>query len=162
MPYPGEPVPLPIDPEVEHFGLRAEALRSIDPAARAAWWRAAWDECFAAIAHRCKRPIVTMSDDWLRSLIARMGDAESLGWTRGFKPVAGQDEWINKEVERIRADFDLLQLGKRLPVYTDSTPLKDEKSARLAMSESSSDAWAKYGPGCGCSGKPLLGGPYGW
>ncbi len=153
MPYPGEPVPLPTDAAVIHYGLRTEALRSVDPAVRAAWWRAAWDECFAAIAKRCVRPIVTVDDAWLLSLIARMGDAETLGWTRGFKPTAGQDEWINAEVVRIREDFQLLADGKRLPAITDSTPAKDDVSARLAYSESSSDAWAKYpGKGCGCFG----------
>lgn len=143
MPYPGEPVPVPTDSAVQYYGLRSEALRSVDPHARIAWWRAAWDECFAAIANRCTRPIVTMSDAWLLSLIARMGDAETLGWTRGFKPTAGQDEWINKEVERIRADFDLLASGKRLPVYTDSSPTKDEKSPRLSYNETTSDQWIK-------------------
>jgi hypothetical protein len=156
MPYPGEPVPTPTDPEVEFFGLRAEALRSLDPNARAAWWRAAWDECFAALGNRCTRPIVTMSDDWLRSLIARMGDAETLGWTRGFKPVAGQDAWVEAEVKRIREDFELLALGRRLPVYTDSTPTKDEKSPRLSANEKSSDEWfMKYLKGCGCSKGPV-------
>lgn len=149
MPLPGEPVPLPTDPEAEHYGLRAEALRSVDAAARVAWWRAAWDECFAAIAKRCTRPIITMDDAWLLSLIARMGDAETLGWTRGFKPTAGQDEWINKEVERIRADFDMLASGDRLPLYTDSTVI-DDVSAKLAYSESSSSAWTRPRLGCGC------------
>lgn len=155
MPLPGEPVPLPTDPEAEFYGLRAEALRAVDPAARVAWWRAAFDECFAAIAHRCKRPIVTLGDAWLISLIARMGDAEALGWTRGFKPIAGQDEWITKEIDRIRADFNLLQEGKRLPVYTDSTPAVDEKSPRLAHSEATSDGWilSALNQGCGCINK---------
>jgi len=128
-----------------YFGLRAEALRSVDENARAAWWRAAWDECFAAIGNRCKHPIVTMGDDWLRSLIARMGDAEALGWTRGFKPVAGQDQWISDEVKRIREDFDLLASGRRLPVYTDSTPTLDEKSPRLSYNETSANGWTLNG-----------------
>lgn len=152
MPLPGEPFPLPTDPAAVHYGLRVEALRGVDPDARAAWWRAAWDECFAALAKRVTRPIVTMSDAWLLSLIARMGDAETLGWTRGFKPVAGQDQWITDEVNRIRADYDKLANGERFPVFTDST-IVDDVSARLAYSEGSADAWTRRRcPGRGCRG----------
>lgn len=149
MPLPGEPVPVPTDSNVQYFGLRAEAVRAVDPLARAAWWRAAWDECFAALANRCTRPIVSIDDDWLLSLIARMGDAETLGWTRGFKPVAGQDAWITDEVKRIREDFDLLASGRRIPCFTDSTPTKDEKSPRLSRNFVGSDDFinAKLGLG---------------
>lgn len=143
MPFFGEPVPLPTDADVLHYGIRTEAMRGVDSAARAAWWRAAWDECFAALGKRCRRPIVTMGDAWLLSLIARMGDAETLGWTRGFKPTAGQDEWISKEVERIREDYQLLADGKRVPTFTDSTPAVDEMSMRLVRNEVGSDGWTK-------------------
>lgn len=155
MPLVGEPVPLPTDPDAAHYGIRTEALRVVDPTTRAAWWRAAFDHCFAAIgAKRCTRPIVSIADSWLISLIARMGDAEALGWTRGFKPVAGQDAWINDELSRIREDLTLLEEGRRIPIYVDSTPTVDEASPRLARSEVSADESIKlqaFGYGCGCA-----------
>lgn len=144
MPILGEPVPVPTNPAHARFGLREEALRGVDADVRAAQWSAAFDEFFASINYRrITRPIVSLQDDGAIAFIVRMGDAMALGWSRGFKPSAGQDEWLKVEIDRIEKKLDRLQDGTWRPVFTDSTPSADgEPMGPLGGTDERSDTWA--------------------
>lgn len=154
MPLPGEPVPIPTDDTMAALGLRPEALRSVEPAVRARHWEAAFDYVFANVnARRITRPILALPDVGLLAFIVRIGDAECLGWTRGFKPSAGQDAWITSELSAMRDDMKRLTDGTWRPLFTDSTPTSEgEPMGPLGGTDALSDSWAT-GRGChgGCS-----------
>lgn len=157
MPLSGEPVPVPTDPTMAALGIREEALRAIDPVVRARHWEAAFDEFFASInARRIVRPILSLPDVGALSLIVRLGDMMALGYSRGFKPSAGQDEWITKELARIDAKFEKLESGTWRPMFTDSTPSSaPEPMGPLGGTDALSDTWATQG---GCGGYDPCGG----
>ena len=150
MPLPGEPVPVPSDATMAALGLREEALRTVDVSTRARHWEAAFDYVFANVnGRRITRPIVSLHDVGLLGFIVRIGDAETLGWTRGFKPTAGQDGWIVAELTNMRADLDRLSEGTWRPLFTDSTPPNQgEPMGPLGGTDAASDTWATRA-GCG-------------
>lgn len=130
----------------DKWGLRKEALRSLNAVEKAAALSAAFDEVLAAVGKRAKRP-VTFIDDFLKSLICRIASAMLLGWRRGFKPTSGQDQWIVSELERIEKDLVDIRRGDVEPYFEDSTPLLDEQGP-LGGGDVTADAWAKCWRGC--------------
>jgi len=139
------------------LGLRSQALRGVDATVRARHWEAAFDEFFAAInARRITRPIVALPDVGALAVIVRLGDMMALGYSRGFRPEAGQDAWITQQLARIDAEFARLEAGTWRPVFTDSTPPgQGEPMGPLGGTDATSDAWATRG---GCCSRPLCGG----
>lgn len=144
MPHPAEIAIVPTISDLDtKWGLRKEALRSLDSTEKDAALSAAFDEMAAAFGKRLKRPLVII-DDWLKALVCRIASAMLLGWRRGFKPTAGQDEWIKMQLEQIERDLEMIATGKREPYYQDSTPAVDEQGPR-GGGDATADAWVKGG-----------------
>lgn len=152
MPHPAESAIVPSISDLEtKWGLRKEALRPLDSTEKGAALSAAFDEMAAAFGKRLARPLL-MIDDWLKALVCRIASAMLLGWRRGFKPSAGQDEWILKQLEQIEKDLENIATGKREPYYVDSTPAVAEQGPR-GGGDVTADAWVKGDcgpclPGC--------------
>lgn len=125
----------------DKWGLRKEALRSLDATEKEAQLSAAFDEVLAALGKRAKRP-VTFVDDWIKALVCRIASANLLGWRRGR---GGQDTWIDAAIADIEKDLEDIRLGRVEPYFTDSTPMLDEQGPR-GGGDVTADAWAKCNP----------------
>lgn len=154
MPLPEETAVVPTVADLdEKWGLRKEALRSLNAIEKAAWLSAGFDEVLAALGKRVTRP-VSFIDDFLKSLACRIASANLLGWRRGLNPLAGQDAWIQLALEGIEKDLEDIRLGRVEVFYKDATPFVGEQGPSSG-GDATPDAYFKcrypaspYYPGC--------------
>ena len=149
MPLPAESAVVPTLADLDDkWGIRKEALRVLGSVEKTAALEAAFDEMAAALGKRTKRPLVSI-DSWLAALVCRIASAMLLGWRRGFRPAAGQDAWIQSQLDQIEKDLEMIATGKREPYYVDSTPDVDEQGP-YGGGDVTADAYARGGCGpCG-------------
>lgn len=152
MPLPAESAIVPTVADLDtKWGLRKEALRSLSSTEKEAELSAAFDDVMAAIGKGATRP-VTLIDDGLKKLICKLASAELLGWRRGFKPTAGQDQWIVDQLNRMDVQMEDIRTRKTEYYFEDSTPAVAEQGPR-GGGDVTADAWVKGGcgpclPGC--------------
>lgn len=147
MPLPAESAVVPTASDLDDkWGLRKEALRSLDATEKSAALSAAFDKVLGVLGKRARRP-VTFIDDELKSLMCRLASASLLGWRRGFKPTSGQDQWIMAELERMDTELVDIRKGAVEPYFEDSTPSVDEQGP-IGGGDVTADAWAKCWRGC--------------
>jgi hypothetical protein len=145
MPHPAESAVVPSVSDLDDkWGIKKEALRSLNATEKGAALSAGFDEVLAAVGKRATRP-VTLIDDGLKALICRIASAMLLGWRRGFKPTAGQDGWIAQQLDAIEKDLEDIRRGRVEYYFVDST-VRDEQGPR-GGGDATADAWTKGGCG---------------
>lgn len=105
--------------ELTQFGIRAEALRTIDPSDLQAAIAAASDTIDGYLRSRYKLPLVAWGKD-IRVICARLA-VYQLVVVRGFNAARAGDEQIEKQQELATQTLRDIPPGKYSPSVTDSS-----------------------------------------
>jgi phage gp36-like protein len=106
--------------ELTQYGIRAEALRTIDPSDLQAAIRAASKTIDGYLRSRYKLPLVAWGED-IRLICARLA-VYQLVVVRGFNSARAGDDQIEKQQDLSMLTLRDIPPGKYTPDVTDSSP----------------------------------------